>query len=283
MVHRPSDFAAHRIDWGNKADNLRAIAEDLNIGLDAICFLDENPNERALIRRFLPEVIVPELPEDPAAWVDYLRDRWELQALRVTDEDRNRAATIRTAVDVRRRSAEAVDLDDFLRSLELRVEFEPLADRNRERIAQLHAKTNQFNATTRRYGSAELAVLAREGALVYGVRTSGKFDPSEVNAALVLVPTTHEGEPAFEIASLLYSCRIAGRRLEEAILAFAADSARELGARYLLAEIVPTERNAPIRGLYDREGFERLAAGRSVLDLEAATLQIPDCYAVTSA
>lgn len=281
MVLRPSDFAAHSINWEDKAGNIRAIADDLNLGLDTLVFLDDQPAERELIRRFLPEVIVPELPSDPAEWLDLLREQYFLDVERLTDEDRLRSETMRTAVAIKRKRHDAVDMASFLRSLNMSVAFEELSDGNRERLAQLFKKTNQFNATTRRHTPRQIEELDLSGN-VYGVRIEGNVDPSEVAGALVLCPGTEGGQDTVEIESLLFSCRMAGRGLERAMIAFAADQARAIGARYLIGEIRPTERNGPIRDIYRDGGFQETTPGRWGLDLQEDDIPMPDWFRVIS-
>ena len=255
MVLREGDFAAMRIGWRPKHEGVTEIAAELGIGTDAMVFIDDNPDERALMRRMLPEVLTPELPADPARYRIALERLPQLQSLRVTGEDRGRADAYGA-----RRAREAVrasssSMDDYLRSLDLRAAAGPASAASLPRIAQLFQRTNQFNLTTRRHDAGVLAARAADPRWrLFALRAGDRFaDHGLVGAALARI-----GEDGgWTVESLLLSCRAIGFGLETALLAAVAEAARESGAETMAGEFVPTGRNRPAEDFWARHGFTR--------------------------
>lgn len=254
-------FAAMRMNWVNKAANLREIAAELNIGIDALAFIDDNPAEREQVRRELPEVAVIELPRDPMAYAGVLRDCPWFERLSLSEEDKVRGSFY--AAERERREAEqaCATPEDFYRSLQQEIAISPVQPTTLERAAQLTQKTNQFNLTTRRYSDQELAALAeRPDQQVFTMRVKDRFaDNGLVGVAIV----RYDG-PVCEIEVLLLSCRVIGRTVETALLSFLADRARERGCERLEGWFLPTKKNPPAAQFYSQHGFrqvEETAAG----------------------
>ncbi len=157
MVLRRADIAAFQANWDDKAQNLKAIAAKLNIGLDALVFVDDNPIERARIRQSLPMVAVPEMPEDPAHYVRCLADAGYFEAVAFTADDRNRAEQYAANAEREALLGSAESMDEFLRGLNMTAVYGPFTAVDHARVVQLINKTNQFNTTTRRYASEEVA------------------------------------------------------------------------------------------------------------------------------
>ncbi len=279
MILREEDFAAQRINWADKAKNLCEIAKELNIGLESLVFLDDNPVERARVRAALPTVAVPEWPQDPSeyctALLQVMRD--EFLRFHLTEEDRGRAGMYR--VQTQRNalaSAAGVDLEGFYRSLEMRVSIGRANGRTIPRIAQLTQKTNQFNLTTRRYTEAEIARFAEHpGMRVYWLDLADRFGPNGIVGAMIL-RESHAGQ--WEIDTFLMSCRIIGRTVEQAFLNFVAAELSADGAVALAGEYLPTANNALVADIYDRLGFERQDGQRWALNLTLAPTAIPDWF-----
>ncbi|HXF45905.1 MAG TPA: HAD-IIIC family phosphatase [Burkholderiaceae bacterium] len=260
MVLQRSDFAAFVANWNDKAENLRAIAERLNIGLDSLVFVDDNPAERARIRASLPMVAVPELPDDPALYVRTLADAGYFEAVSFTAEDRNRAESY--AADAGREALKSVaqSMDDFLRGLQMTVEYGPARPVDLARVTQLLNKTNQFNTTTRRYAAEEVSALAHDaGALLLQFRLLDRFGDNGLVSVMILRRTSGEAD-VFEIDNWVMSCRVFGRQLEFEAMTIAVEAARAAGARAIEARFVPTERNGVISHLFETLGFARLPA-----------------------
>ncbi|MGH6908723.1 MAG: HAD-IIIC family phosphatase [Phenylobacterium sp.] len=277
MLIRRDQIAAMRIDWEPKAANLASIAEELNLGLDAFVFLDDNPAEREAVRRSLPQVTVPELGDDPSTYSDILRSLPGLERLDASAED---AVRSRYYADERERKASmsgAESLEDFLASLDVRVEIAPIDAMSLGRAAQLTQKTNQLNMTTRRYTEAQLSErLGTAGWAGYVLRASDRFGDN----GIVGVALTQAEGGVCEIDTLLLSCRVIGRRIETAFLAYLAEAARSGGQSVLRGWFLPTTKNAPACKIYEQAGLacvERRGTDELwSIDLTSGSIPTPD-------
>ncbi len=269
MVLREDHIGAFQANWDDKARNLKAIARDLNIGLDTLVFVDDNPAERALIRQVLPMVAVPELPEDPACYSTALLSAGYFETIRSTESDRIRN---RFYADNARRAellADATDVELYLRSLNMVITFESFAPLNRSRVAQLINKTNQFNLTARRCRETEIAALeADAGVFTLAVRVRDKFGDNGLISALVC----DKRGPIWNINTWVMSCRVFQRRIEHAMLNRLAAAARSQHAAALVGEYRPSPRNDVVQDLYRSLGFAPAgdANGTSLWRLELA-------------
>ena len=252
MLLRHEHFAAMRINWDNKSDNLREIATELNIGIDAIAFLDDNPTERAWMREQEPDVSVIDLPEEPSGYARALREAAVFERLTISPEDRKRSryySEQRQREDLKR---EGASLEDFYRSLSTSVEIAPVTAASMPRIAQLTQKTNQFNLTTKRYSEQQLATMAADPTWsLYSVAVRDRFGDNGITGVAIV----REGAVTHEIDTFLLSCRVIGRTVETAILAHLAQKAKANGAVTLAGEFFPTNKNAPARDVYRTHGF----------------------------
>ncbi len=277
MVLRRADIASFRANWDDKAANLRAIAHDLNIGLDAMVFLDDNPFERNLVREQLPMVAVPEVPDDdPARVPGVLADAGYFESLGITADDLKRGAQYQ---DNRARDglrAAATDMEGYLRALDMRLVWNRFDSLGQARVVQLINKTNQFNLTTRRHQDADVAAVAADPqAFGLQLRLLDRFGDNGMIAVVIGRLTAPD---TVTIDTWLMSCRVLGRGVERTTLNVVAAQARALGAARLVGEYLPTGRNGMVREHYDRLGFAPLTDGPSgartaVLDLTAFTPQ----------
>jgi len=252
MLLRPGHFAAMRINWNDKAENLRAIADELNVGLDAIAFLDDNPAESAWVRSQESDVTVIDLPEDPMDYARTLREAAVFERLTVSAEDRERNRYYSEQRQREHLKREGASLEDFYRSLSTTVEIAPVTAATMPRVAQLTQKTNQFNMTTKRYSEQEIAAMAaKPGCSVYSVGVRDRFGDNGITGVAII----REISAAHEIDTFLLSCRVIGRTVETAVLAYLAQKARESGAVKLAGDFVPTKKNTPAREVYRAHGF----------------------------
>jgi FkbH-like protein len=276
MLLRREQFAAMRVNWADKAQNLREIAAELNIGLDSIAFLDDNPAERDWVRRQLPDVTVLELPADPFGFAPALRGAPVFERLELSADDRARGRHYHEQQERAEAQAGAASLEDFYRGLRMRVEVEPMTTATLGRAAQLTQKTNQFNLTTRRYTDEQLSRMAPPGWGIHTLRAQDRFGDN----GLVGVAILKFDANVAEIDTLLLSCRVIGRTIETAFLAALARAAYDRGATRLAGWYVPTNKNAPARDLYRSHGFmlacEEGGASRWELPLPAAALKCPE-------
>jgi FkbH-like protein len=259
MLLKRSDIAVFVANWDDKARNLVSVAERLNIGLDSLVFLDDNPAERARVREALTEVAVPELPDDVTGYVRCLADAGYFEAVAFTADDRQRAASYAQNAERDALRASVQSIDQYLQGLAMELSAQPFAAVDLPRVTQLINKTNQFNPTTHRYSPDEIARhLATPGALSLQFRLADRFGDNGLVSALLLLPVRGERH-CLEIDTWVMSCRVFGRQLEHEAMNVAVESARHAGVQTLVASYVPTPRNAVVSELYAQLGFERVA------------------------
>lgn len=253
MVLRPEHFACLEINWSDKPESLRRVAQRLNIGLDSLVFWDDSPLERGMVGSQLPEVLVPEVPADPSDYAAFLLAMPCFDVLRLTAEDQARGQMYREQVarDAFLDAAAPTTLDSYFASLEMVVAFEAATPASIPRIAQLTQRTNQLNLTTRRYTEAEVAAWAGDPtSRVLGLSLRDRFgDLGLVGAAMM-----RERALDWELDTFLMSCRALGRRVEEAFAAHLASLAGETG-KPLRGVFVPTRKNQPTREFLERHGL----------------------------
>ncbi len=270
MVLRRADIACFVANWDDKASNIRAIAKALNIGLDALVFVDDNPMERDLVRRELPMVMVPEVTDDPESYAAALVSGGYFEAVAITDEDRERTGLYAGNQAREALRGAATDLAGYLRGLEMRLVWRRFDRTGLARIVQLINKSNQFNLTTKRYAEEDVrAVMDDPRAFGLQLRLLDRFGDNGVIAIVIGRVGT---DRACEIDTWLMSCRVLGRQVEPTTLNLLAAQARALGARRLVGRYVPTKKNAMVKDHYAKLGFtvtEETPDGgsRAVLDL----------------
>lgn len=255
MVLKRGDVACFVANWTDKATNLRNIAKTLNIGLDALVFVDDNPAERAIIRQELPMVHVPELPDDPSGYVTTLAAAGYFEGLGLTDEDKARSGQYQANAERERLKESATDMDSYLQSLRMVMTAGPFDSMSLQRVTQLVNKTNQFNLMTERLTEAEVAARMDDPRwITLQARLTDRFGDNGLIA--VLMARLEENDTVIE--SWLMSCRVLGRGVEQACLNMLAESARAKGATRLVGLYRPTEKNGLVRDLYPRLGFTEL-------------------------
>lgn len=254
MVLKRSDFVAHRSNWQPKADNIRALAGELGLGLGSFLFLDDSPHEREAMRRLAPEVRVLDMPADAALRPDLLRSYAPLWPVRLTEEDRKRSDRYATRVQAHASQQLAASLDDYLTGLEQVLTIEPVGPAAVPRIAQMHARTNQFNLTTLRLSEAEIAAMSAAGdsyCVVQG-RVADKFGDHGV---VICAVASLDGQRA-DIMSLLMSCRVIGREVELAFFGNVLERLASRGVDEVVLRFIATEKNAPARAFCESTGLE---------------------------
>lgn len=276
MLLRPRHFAAVRINWNDKAQNLREIASELDIGTDELALVDDSPAERELVRSQLPEVTVIDLPEDPMGYAAALRASPAFERLGLTPEDQNR--NIYYLEQRRRTDAElgCATKEDFYRSLQQEAEVAPVSAATVGRVAQLTQKTNQFNLTTRRYTEQQIMQLAAtSGWQVLSIRVRDRFGDN----GLVGVAIIHQKSDLCKLDTFLLSCRVIGRTIETAFLSYLVEQARDQGAVQLQGWFVPTPKNIPAENFYGSHGFQLVEQNEKgslwALELPSAKVSCP--------
>lgn len=280
MILRKDQFVTYRINWNNKADNIREIAEELNIGLDSLVFIDDNPTERELVKQVLPMVCVPDFPEHPYQYPRFVRQLTDdcFRIYRLTDEDLSKTQQYKENAERSHFQHQFTDMESYLRSLQMELTFESVNDYNVVRMAQMTQKTNQFNLTTRRYTETDIRNFERSGGKVWGIRVKDRFGDSGLTGlAIVRI----QNDEAF-IDTFLLSCRILGKNIEEVFVRYVLHQLQLSGVKKVRAIYQKTLKNAQVREFYDRIGLSLVRTDEEVREYEAnledLNLQISDIY-----
>jgi FkbH-like protein len=254
MLIRLDDIACFVANWDDKATNIRRIALQLNIGLDSMVFFDDNPAERALVRQFLPEVEVVEVPQDPAYYAVALESSCAFEWMQLSREDLFRSTTYVSDNQRAQLQQRFVNYDDYLMSLEMEAVVAEVGDMEQDRVVQLIAKSNQFNLRTKRHSDADIKEFRgrREDSRVIYIALTDKFGAYGIILASVL---RRSGAILF-IDTLVMSCRVLKRGVEYVLFNAVLDVARQWGCEWLVGEFIPTKKNAMVSTLFLSLGFE---------------------------
>ncbi|MGA2677719.1 MAG: HAD-IIIC family phosphatase [Sedimentisphaerales bacterium] len=254
MLLREKHFASIMVNWDNKPQNMQKIAKQINIGLDSIVFIDDNPAERELMRQSLPQVETLDMPADPSLFARTLRETGLFTRAYLTEEDKNRGQIYAAQRQREQFQQSCATLEDFLKSLEMVVSIHPAGKEDIKRIAQLTQRTNQFNLTTRRYTDADIAAMAQNPAWrIYILGLKDKFgDNGTVGLALIEIQPKQ-----WRIDTFLMSCRVIGRQVEDALVDRICRDAAKAESTSISAEYIPTAKNNLVAGFWDKMGFEK--------------------------
>lgn len=264
MALRSDDIAVFMANWDNKADNIRRIQEILNIGFDSMVFIDDNPFERNMVRQNVPGVVIPEMPEDPAEWLEYLYslNLFETASWSANDEVRTKQYQVE-AMRVNLQKSYTNE-DDFLRSLEMISEVSKFNEFNTPRIAQLSQRSNQFNLRTVRFTEDDITRIAADpGYHTFSFTLSDKFGENGLICVIILEEL--DADSIF-INTWLMSCRVLKRGMEHFTLDTIAKYAITKGFKKLIGEYLPTAKNIIVKDHYLNLGFKE-AGSQWILDL----------------
>ncbi len=258
MVLKMEDFSAFRANWNRKDLNIADMAASLNLGLDSFVFFDDSPVERDLVRRELPMVAVPEVPDDPALYVSCLARAHYFDAVSFSDDDRKRHRQYAENEGRRAAMEQCQDLSEFLRSLDMKIAVQGYRPVDLARITQLVNKTNQFNLTTRRYTEAEIRTFGEDAdSLLLSCRVEDRFGDNGLISVVITRPT--ECGEGLEIDTWLMSCRVLGRQVERATMISLVRLAADRGVKFLVGCYRPTAKNGLVRTFFADQGFEEFA------------------------
>ncbi len=283
MLLRPNDFAAIRINWEPKSVNLSVLAQELNVGLDALAFIDDNPVERLEVQAALPQVRVVHLPPAPENYARAILEAPVFERLRISADDRARGEHYQDQRQRAQALAGASSREEFLQTLEQRAEIGEATPLEVVRIAQLTQKTNQFNLTTRRYTEADVQRFMEDPQHeVTALKLRDRFGDN----GLVGVAITHDVDEVCELRAFLLSCRVIGRGAETALLAHVARRSKERGKNRLRGAYRPTQKNAPAKSFLADHGFTRVSESEDgsvwELDLREAAVEAPSYITLAS-
>jgi FkbH-like protein len=286
MVLKKEHFAAYRINWTDKATNIKELAVELNIGLDSFVFVDDNPTERELIKQVLPMVEAPEFPAQPYELPMFFKEIVEkyFRVYSVTTEDKKKTEQYKANAQRAQAQKNFVDFDAFLESLDIQMTIEAANDFNVPRIAQMTQKTNQFNLTTKRYTDADVRSFMQTGWKIWCISVADKFGDNGITGCIMVKPTpvpSLKGR-VYEIDTFLLSCRILGKGIEMAFIKKILSILRREGVKEVKANYIPTAKNAHVEDFYDKCGFTLFLKkeGEKLykIDLAEADLEIKKYY-----
>lgn len=252
MILRKENFATFKINWKNKAENLLGIAEELNIGLNSIVFIDDNPIECDLVSKTLPEVEVINVSPDLNNHIEKLYDYNFFITLNITEEDLKKSVMYKSQVERKKEKEKYIDLEDYYRSLNMKIKVEEADGYSIPRISQLTQKTNQFNLTTKRYTERDIRELLNKNFKIWTMKTSDKFGDSGLTGVMI-IDTQEEN---WLIDTFLMSCRVMGRNLEYAFMKQIILEARKNNMNNISGKYIKTNKNKPVENLYRNMGFK---------------------------
>ncbi|MBV7440775.1 HAD-IIIC family phosphatase [Weeksellaceae bacterium TAE3-ERU29] len=275
-------LSAYRINWQDKASNIKSIAEELNIGTDSFVFIDDNPVERGLVKEFLPEVEVPDFPEKPYELVQFFWDIYcqYFSIYELSKEDLSKTEQYKENF-FRNESKKVFDnMDEYLKSLDIQIHIMKANDSNLSRIAQMTQKTNQFNLTTKRYTEEQLRKLIEEGGQVFCAGVKDKFGDNGITISAIVTET----ETALHLDSYLLSCRILGREIEKVTLLKILQEVQKNNDKPIKAQFIPTKKNMMVSNFLDTLGFsldKEDKQGIKEYTLKEEKITIKDYYKIT--
>ena len=256
MLLKEDDIALFIANWNDKASNIKSIAETLNIGMDALVFVDDNPAEREQVRQALPMVKVLELPQDPSLYARALMFSGLLESAGVTEDDLKRTEQYAARMKAANLLDSSDSYDDYLKTLEMTAKITSFDAMGRKRIGQLINKTNQFNLTTKRYTEAQVETFeADDAVLTYQIHLADKF----CDHGMIGVIIANVEKETIKIDSWLMSCRILKRGLENLAMNTLIKDAAVLGIETIVGTYRPTQKNPMVADFYERFGFEKTA------------------------
>lgn len=264
MILKEEHFACVKINWQDKVTNLKEIAAEINIGLDSLIFIDDDPTTREMVRNLLPEIAVINLPDDPAFYPDTLMRLNDLSMLQITDEDKKRGTMYQSEKNRATLLDSVENFDDFIKSLNLTVTSLPIGNLTIPRIAQLTQKTNQFNVTTIRYNEEDIARFASSKEyLVECFRVGDKFGDYGITGVLIVKME----QAGWRIDTFLLSCRVLGKNIEFVIMAALLAEAKKQKVDTILANFISTAKNKPAEDFYRQCGFQELGEGKYLFNV----------------
>ena len=256
MILREKHFACLKINWNDKVTNLKNIAQELNIGLDSMVFLDDDQVNRDFVRETLPEVLTIELPKDPSLYVSTLTELNDFHVIKITEEDKQRGKMYtqqRKRVESGKNSA---SFEEYLKQLNIKIHIKKADEFTIPRISQLTLKTNQFNLTTKRYQEEDIKTFSQDKKKIVGcAQVEDKFGDNGITSVFII---KKDNEEEWIIDTFLLSCRVIGRGVEEGILDYIINEARKNNVKRIIGNFIPTKKNKPSESFLANFGFEKL-------------------------
>jgi FkbH-like protein len=258
MVLKEEDISVFVANWDNKADNIRLVQKTLNIGFDSLVFLDDNPFERNIVRQFLPDVVVPDLPEDPSLYLETVAGLNLFETASFSEADLQRADQYREEAQRELTKTHFTNINEYLTSLGMEIRLERFNAFNLPRIAQLSQRSNQFNLMTRRYSEAACEAMMSDPSIApLTVKLADKFGDYGLISVVILKSAGND----IEIDEYLMSCRVLQRGVESFTMNNIFSYAARQGAKRVTGRYIPTKKNDMVKDFFKSFGFEKVAGG----------------------
>jgi len=257
MILKEEDFISIKVNWGNKVQNIIEIARELNLGFDSFVFVDDNLVEREMVKSALPDVTVPDFPEDPACLVQWFSEISEkyFNKTSLTEEDKNRTKMYRAEKKRVKLAKKVATIEEFLNGLNMKIIIHKDHKEMINRLVQLTQRTNQFNLRTKRYTKNDLLIfIESKDCIVWDLELIDKFGTNGITG-LIIVKLNRKIKEAF-IDTFLMSCRIIGRDVEVAFVNYVALMLKKIGIKKLTGEYIPTKKNELVKDIYRKLGFQ---------------------------
>lgn len=271
-------LSAWRINWQNKAINIDELSKELNIGLDSMVFIDDNPTERELVKTMLPSVVVPDFVEHPYDLPKLIQDiankYFSIHTL--TSEDLSK--TEQYKANQQRSSFESsfASLDEYIKGLGIKLDIQPICQATIERAAQMTQKTNQFNLTTKRYTVGDIQSIIDSNGIGYTISVSDKFGDNGITGLILISNRNNE----YEIDTFLMSCRVLGKGIENEFLTAVLIKTKEIGVEQIKAQYIATLKNGQVEDFYKKFGFTEIAQNIYIANLLEFNLNQTEKYSI---
>ena len=252
MILKEDVFSSVRINWDDKVSNLRSIAGEINIGLDSVVFFDDDPINRDMVKKFLPEVTVVDLPIDPSLYVKSLIELNCFDKLSITNEDKKKSSILLEQKERKKLSESTTDLTEYLKMLKMSISIKNANKSTVSRIAQLTQKTNQFNLTTKRYTEEGIKkLMISPNSSVISLSLIDKFGDNGLTGVAIIQKNIDN----WKIESFLLSCRILGRGVEKSFLSYIIKEAQREGISFLYGDFISSKKNIITKNFYRDNNF----------------------------
>lgn len=265
MVLKLDDFSIFVANWNDKASNIKFIQQNLNLGMDSFVFIDDNKFERELVKSVIPEITVPDMPDDPAEYIGYLRSLNLFETISFSENDAQRTSQYQAEVKRNILKNDVKSVDDYLNSLSMIAIYDKFDEENLSRIAQLSQRSNQFNLRTVRYTEADVKkIMEDKNYHTFYFKLSDKFG----DYGLISVLSMFEKKPKeLFIENWFMSCRILKRGMEEYIINKIVDYANKNGFEKIIGEYIESQKNAMVKDIYSQMGFSKVSENLYELDV----------------
>ena len=255
MILREKNFANIKINWNDKVSNIKTIAKELNIGLDSMVYFDDEQANREYMKKVLPEVLTVDLPKDPSQYALTLMYLNDFSVFNITEEDKNRGKMYLQQKERIGLEKSVEDFEEYLKLLETKIFIQKANEFNISRISQLTLKTNQFNLTTKRYQEEQIRDFAQNKDVVIGcARVEDKFGDNGITGCFIIKKKNPE---EWELDTFLLSCRIMGRKIEDAMMSYIVSEIKRQDGSKLIGNFIPTKKNMPAKDFLSQFGFKK--------------------------